>query len=73
MKDISIYIITYNHEKYIRHALDSVLMQETQYNYRIFVFEDCSQDSTADILREYSDKYPDKMKCFFNSENCFSI
>ena len=69
MKDISVYIITYNHEKYIRHALDSVLMQKTQYNYKMYVFEDCSQDATADILREYSDKYPDKINCFFNSEN----
>lgn len=69
MKDISVYIITYNHEKYIRHALDSVLMQKTQYNYKVYVFEDCSQDSTADILREYSEKYPNKINCFFNSEN----
>lgn len=69
MRDISIYIITYNHEKYIGHALDSVLMQETQYNYHIYIFEDFSTDSTADILKDYINKYPDKIKCFFNSKN----
>lgn len=69
MKDISIYIITYNHERYIEHTLDSILMQETQYNYRIHIFEDCSTDSTADILKKYINKYPEKINCFFNSQN----
>ena len=50
---LSIYIATYNHEKYITQALDSVFMQETNYSYEVIVGEDCSTDNTRSILKEY--------------------
>jgi glycosyltransferase involved in cell wall biosynthesis len=66
---VSIMLITYNHEKYIAQALDSVLMQETQYDYEINVIEDCSTDRTRDIVMKYAERYPDKVKPYFNKKN----
>lgn len=69
MATISVMLITYNHEKYIAQALDSILMQETEYEFEIIVIEDCSTDKTRDVIMEYVDKYPGKIKTFFNPRN----
>ena len=46
---VSVLFITYNHEKYLRQSLDSVMMQETDFAYEVVVGEDCSTDSTRRI------------------------
>ena len=43
---VSVCVPTYNHEKYIVRALDSILMQQTQYSYEVLVGEDKSTDNT---------------------------
>jgi glycosyltransferase involved in cell wall biosynthesis len=55
---ISICLITYNHEAYIKEALESVLMQVTDFPKEIVIGEDCSTDRTRSICREYAEKYP---------------
>ncbi|MBR5320252.1 MAG: glycosyltransferase, partial [Clostridia bacterium] len=56
---VTICCITYKHEEYIASALDSFLMQKTNFKFKIFVGEDKGPDRTADIVREYAEKYPD--------------
>ncbi len=59
---LSVAVITYNHEKFIRQALDSVLMQQTDFPFEIVIGEDCSTDDTRGILISYKDQYPDKIR-----------
>ena len=59
---VSICCITYNHAPYIRSALDGFLMQETDFAYEILIHDDASTDGTADIIREYTARYPDIIK-----------
>jgi len=66
---VTVCCITYNHEEYIRDALDSFIMQKTNFKYKIFVGEDKGPDGTADIVREYAEKYPDKIVAFIREEN----
>lgn len=66
---LSVAIITYNHEKYIRDALDGILMQETSFDFNIIIGEDASTDSTKDVILEYINKYPSKMLCKFHDIN----
>ena len=66
---VSIWMITYNHENYIREAIDSVLMQETDFEYEIVIGEDCSTDNTRAILLEYKEQFPDKFKLLLHEEN----
>ncbi len=66
---VTICCITYNHEDYIAAALDSFLMQKTNFKYKIFVGEDKGPDRTADIVREYAEKYPDIIVPFIREEN----
>jgi glycosyltransferase involved in cell wall biosynthesis len=66
---VSVMLITYNHERYIAQALDSVLMQVTDFDFEINVIEDCSTDRTQEIVMRYVRQYPDIVKPFFNKKN----
>src|ERR1043166_1643679 len=59
---VTVLLTTYNHEKYIGEALESVLMQETTFAYEVVVLEDCSTDRTRDILNAYHARYPGKIR-----------
>jgi glycosyltransferase involved in cell wall biosynthesis len=66
---VSVWMITYNHEKYIAQALDSVLMQKTSCCYEIVIGEDCSTDDTRAILKTYESNYPHIIKPVYYKEN----
>ncbi len=53
----SVIVATYNRAKLIRRALDSLLMQ-TEKDWELVLVDDGSEDSTADILKNYIDKFP---------------
>lgn len=70
----SVSIVTYNHEKYIAQAIDSVLMQQTDFDYEIILGEDGSLDKTREICIEYSKRFPDRIRLFLRSrENVIRI
>ncbi|MCG3710616.1 glycosyltransferase [Aliarcobacter butzleri] len=66
---VSVYVITYNHEKYISEAIDSFLMQKTNFPFEIVIGEDCSTDNTRKILEEYKKKYPNIIKLIVSENN----
>lgn len=67
MVKVSVCVTTYNHEPFIAQALDSVLMQETDFDYEIVLGEDESQDGTREICTEYAERYPDRIRLFLRS------
>lgn len=66
---LSIIIPVYNHEKYIKQCIESVVMQETEYTYEVLIGEDCSKDGTKEILSELQKKLPDNFKFYFREKN----
>lgn len=69
---VSICCITYNHERYIRDAIEGFLMQETEFPFEIIIHDDASTDTTAHIIREYKKNYPELIKPIYQTENQFS-
>ena len=61
---VSVLTITYNHENYIRQAVESVLAQETQFPCELVIGEDRSTDDTWRIVSEYRDQHPDVIRAF---------
>lgn len=69
---VAIQCITYNHEPYIRDALEGFVMQKTDFPFVAIVHDDASTDGTAAIIREYAEKYPDIIKPIYEYENQYS-
>ncbi|MDO5463803.1 MAG: glycosyltransferase [Akkermansia sp.] len=69
---VSICSITYNHAPFIRQCLDGFLMQQCNFPIEIIINDDCSTDGTTEIIREYAEKYPDKIFPIFHVENQWS-
>jgi glycosyltransferase involved in cell wall biosynthesis len=66
---VSVYMLTYNHEKYIAQAIEGVMMQQTDFSVELVIGEDCSKDRTRRICREYKAKYPDRIKLLLPERN----
>lgn len=48
---VSVCMITYGHELYIKEAIESVLMQHTDFDYELIITDDCSPDATENVVR----------------------
>ena len=66
---VSVCMTTYNHERYIAQAIESVLRQQTDFAVEVVVGEDCSTDNTLAICREYEAKYPDRVRVIASEIN----
>src|SRR5690348_13348495 len=59
---VTVLVITYNHEPFIRQAIESVMMQVTDFEYEVVIIEDFSTDRTRDIVIEFQEKYRNKIR-----------
>lgn len=65
---VDVLVISYNQEKIIHETIESVLNQ-TYHNTKLIIADDCSTDSTRDIIDGYHRKYPDKIIKIYNEQN----
>lgn len=54
---ISVILTSYNHEKFLRQSIESVL-EQTYQDFEFIIVDDCSIDHSWKIICEYKDKYP---------------
>ena len=66
---VSVCTITYNHEKYIERAIQSVLEQQYDFRIEFIIGDDCSKDNTRDIIRKYHALHPDIIVPLFPEKN----
>lgn len=69
---LAIDCLVYNHEPYLRECLDGFVMQETNFPFVAIVHDDASTDHSADIIREYAEKYPSIIVPVYETENQYS-
>ena len=66
---VSVCMITYNQEQYIRQAIESTLMQQTTFEYELVIGEDCSKDQTRSIVEDYQSRNPERIRLLLNEHN----
>ena len=66
---ISVVVPVYNHEKYIKKALYSILKQKVNFRYEVVIGEDCSTDHSREILKELEKELPDYFRFFYYEHN----
>ncbi len=69
---VSALCVVYNQAQYLRQCLDGLVAQETTFPYEIIIHDDASTDGSQDIIREYADRYPDRIRTILQKENQFS-
>ena len=69
---VSIVCITYNHENFIRQAIEGFLMQNISFQIEIIIHDDASTDDTQAIIREYELKHPGLFKNIYQTQNQYS-
>jgi glycosyltransferase involved in cell wall biosynthesis len=66
---VSVCVVTYNQEHYIRECLQSIVDQKTNFDFEIIVGDDCSTDGTRTIVREFVERYPWLVTSIFHGKN----
>jgi glycosyltransferase involved in cell wall biosynthesis len=69
MVKVSVFVITYNHGKFIRKALESIMSQKTNFTFEVLIGDDASTDETPEIIREFHEKYPAIIRPFLHQKN----
>jgi glycosyltransferase involved in cell wall biosynthesis len=68
---LSVSMITYKHELFIKQAVEGVLMQETNFEFQLIICDDCSPDTTPQIIQDLIDNHPKgyRIKYFRHEKN----
>jgi glycosyltransferase involved in cell wall biosynthesis len=66
---LSIVMIAYDMERFIRQAIDSVLAQRVDFDYELVIGEDRSTDRTREIILEYAARWPDRIRPILRDVN----
>lgn len=64
----SVIIITFNQENIISRTIDSILFQK-EFVFEIIVSDDCSTDSTWEVIMGYQTRFPNLIKPYRNKVN----
>jgi glycosyltransferase involved in cell wall biosynthesis len=69
---VSVLVVTYNHARFVRQALDSALAQRLPQPLEILISEDCSTDGTREIVQEYAERHPQLIRLLLSERNLHS-
>jgi glycosyltransferase involved in cell wall biosynthesis len=69
---VSVLVVTYNHARFVRQALDSALAQQLSQPFEILISEDCSTDGTREIVEEYAESHPHLVRLLLSERNLHS-
>ena len=69
---VSVLVVTYNHARFVRQALDSAIAQRLPQPFEVLVSEDCSTDGTREIVEEYAKRHPHLVRLLLSERNLHS-
>ena len=66
---VSVLLQTYNHERFIEHAIESVIEQDTPFPVEVIVSDDCSSDGTRALVSDYARAHPELINPLFPDQH----
>ena len=66
---ISVLMLTYNHAPYLKEAIEGVLMQQTDFDFELIICNDCSPDSSEQVIQPFVDRHPEIISYFRHKKN----
>lgn len=70
--EVSIYCLAYNCVDFIERSISGLVSQKTNFNYKVIIHDDASNDGTAEIIRRKAEQYSDKICAILQQENQYS-
>ncbi|NBH82405.1 glycosyltransferase [bacterium C-53] len=70
--EVSVYCLSYNCVNFIEKAIDGIVNQKTNFNYKLIIHDDASSDGTADVIRKKVKEYPEKIYAILQERNQYS-
>jgi len=67
--EVSVIMVTYNHERYLAEAIEGVVRQETSFPIELLIGEDCSTDRTREIALSYQKRFPEMIRVITSEHN----
>ncbi len=66
---VSVFMMAYNHEPFIKESIESILCQKTDFDFEIVIGEDCSTDGTREKIKALAGLYPGKFRLLLHERN----
>ncbi len=66
---VSVCVVTYQHARYIRRCLDSIVTQAVEFPFEVIVGDDASTDGTAEVVAEFAARYPGLLRVVAHPSN----
>ena len=66
---VSVVLLTYDHERHIAQAIESVLAQRADFGVELLITEDCSTDRTREIVLAFAAEHPGRIRTFLSERN----
>lgn len=66
---VTVLVITYNHARFIETAIESVMAQETDFEFEVVISEDCSTDGTREVVQRLAAAHPDRIRTLLSDRN----
>jgi glycosyltransferase involved in cell wall biosynthesis len=66
---VSVCVVTYNHVRFVAGCLQALLEQQTPFDFEIIVGDDGSTDGTAEVVRQFAERHPDRITAVLHPKN----
>lgn len=65
----TVVVSCFNQEQYIEECLNSILTQKTDFDFDVLIADDCSTDSTFEIIQGYKNRYDQRLNLIVRTKN----